>query len=224
MGSPPPMRGKAFQTSYFVPPIRITPAYAGKRLFVKLLEINSQDHPRLCGEKSSSFSSSSINLGSPPPMRGKGQFASMSGRYQGITPAYAGKSKHPHSDQRLSQDHPRLCGEKCGVLFLSFTCSGSPPPMRGKGYLLYFFQHFSGITPAYAGKRIDWNFNPVAYKDHPRLCGEKLVYTQSEHLSRGSPPPMRGKVLLLQHHVFSPGITPAYAGKSPTGFLRYHDH
>ena len=51
-GSPPPMRGKAFQTSSSVPPVRITPAYAGKRLMPACVLLGAKDHPRLCGEKS----------------------------------------------------------------------------------------------------------------------------------------------------------------------------
>ena len=51
IGSPPRMRGKAAQQYSGKPPIRITPAYAGKsdmRLFVHQ---SNQDHPRVCGEK-----------------------------------------------------------------------------------------------------------------------------------------------------------------------------
>ena len=50
-GSPPPMRGKV---SFFVDtviPKRITPAYAGKRGSGHRQAHQTQDHPRLCGEK-----------------------------------------------------------------------------------------------------------------------------------------------------------------------------
>ena len=50
--------------------------------------------------------------------------------------------------------------------------------------------------------------------DHPRLCGEKIPVMKLRNASLGSPPPMRGKVLLLKSPLFSRGITPAYAGKS----------
>ena len=71
-GSPPPMRGKDngdLETAYIN---RITPAYAGKRLYDNLYKQNRKDHPRLCGEK-----------------YGDKYFADPDGR---ITPAYAGKS------------------------------------------------------------------------------------------------------------------------------------
>ena len=45
--------------------------------------------------------------------------------------------------------------------------------MRGKVpcfTLLYFFE---GITPAYAGKRLNDEKISNRERDHPRLCGEK---------------------------------------------------
>ena len=71
-----------------------------------------------------------------------------------------------------------------------------------------------GITPAYAGKSLlCMDFCP-AYRDHPRVCGEKIWLSSVCVHASGSPPRMRGKVpgLLLQH--LTHGITPAYAGKS----------
>ena len=50
-GSPPPMRGKVDSMYEVGFQSRITPAYAGKRLW-RLVEAGSaRDHPRLCGEK-----------------------------------------------------------------------------------------------------------------------------------------------------------------------------
>ena len=53
------------------------------------------------------------------------------------------------------------------------------------------------ITPAYAGKSRCQGFPEIHLPDHPRLCGEKgsrgIVLTSE----KGSPPPMRGKALLL---------------------------
>ena len=51
-------------------------------------------------------------------------------------------------------------------------------------------------------------------RDHPRLCGEKVKILQFLLKVRGSPPPMRGKVLGLRTSGLLPRITPAYAGKS----------
>ncbi len=54
----------------------------------------------------------------------------------------------------------------------------------------------------------------MAFRDHPRICGEKILsgHPPSEHT--GSPPHMRGKVPKNLTLGLVIGITPAYAGKS----------
>ena len=51
LGSPPRMRGKVLFSYSRMPPRRITPAYAGKRLLQSFGGIREWDHPRVCGEK-----------------------------------------------------------------------------------------------------------------------------------------------------------------------------
>ena len=45
------MRGKVVQLFNLLLRVRITPAYAGKRVFGVSLMFGFGDHPRLCGEK-----------------------------------------------------------------------------------------------------------------------------------------------------------------------------
>ena len=66
--------------------------------------------------------------------------------------------------------------------------------MRGKVAGIAALIAIFGITPAYAGKR-----NP------PDTFGQ---------LTRGSPPPMRGKDIITKQAIWCSRITPAYAGKS----------
>ena len=131
-GSPPPMRGKV-ERVYFAPQdLRITPAYAGKSVGIDTGQKCIQDHPRLCGEKSSASTSDYNFVGSPPPMRGKVFAFIPKVLLKRITPAYAGKSSSRSICSRLSRDHPRLCGEKLKHQQTIEQCTGSPPPMRGK--------------------------------------------------------------------------------------------
>ena len=73
---------------------------------------------------------------------------------------------------------------------------GSPPPMRGKGGKKHLLKWCTGITPAYAGKRIQYQAGAMGLKDHPRLCGEKCPIYPPLMTKIGSPPPMRGKEFL----------------------------
>ena len=133
-GSPPPMRGKASHYTGGSIECRITPAYAGKSSIVSPSSAVDWDHPRLCGEKL--------------------EFTELVVHVTRITPAYAGKSRIPITQFLNIQDHPRLCGEKCTASAMSRIRSGSPPPMRGKDEFANGGRSKSGITPAYAGKRL----------------------------------------------------------------------
>ena len=86
------MRGKAKKVYPKDSEIRITPAYAGKSMYQILFDLNTKDHPRLCGEKSACHGWQKVALGSPPPMRGKGILSDLPRIVNRITPAYAGKS------------------------------------------------------------------------------------------------------------------------------------
>ena len=147
-------------------------------------------------------------------MRGKGGFRPDTPRFSGITPAYAGKSLRTGQRLIIFRDHPRLCGEKRIFASKSKRDGGSPPPMRGKGEAFLAVGVLWRITPAYAGKSRSADRWSSVCEDHPRLCGEKLHKRHFFHTCKGSPPPMRGKVLHSFVHHLSTRITPAYAGKS----------
>ena len=85
-------------------------------------------------------------------MRGKGCIVSEPISSARITPAYAGKSLHVDDLFQRNRDHPRLCGEKIFYFSICGGGTGSPPPMRGKVWLIIIVQSITRITPAYAGK------------------------------------------------------------------------
>ena len=126
-------------------------------------------------------------------MRGKVKADYQTAEKIRITPAYAGKRQDRGPRRRYSRDHPRLCGEK-------LSAKSAP--------------HLDvGITPAYAGKRLISSISAPPRQDHPRLCGEKGDVDLEWVEKTGSPPPMRGKAVILHRRDRSTGITPAYAGK-----------
>ena len=147
------MRGKDTLRTCDCAAIGITPAYAGKSLFCTCIQMCSEDHPRLCGEKSMVEAILCFLSGSPPPMRGKATIVIFFLPHFRITPAYAGKSRSSHICRHESQDHPRLCGEKFSESLQTLVMIGSPPPMRGKVVETLDKALDGGITPAYAGKR-----------------------------------------------------------------------
>ena len=151
--------------------------------------------------------------GSPPPMRGKASAPVPPSLTRGITPAYAGKRWFSVPVSAAGGDHPRLCGEKLPSSGNSTVTMGSPPPMRGKDKNDDFGVQQIGITPAYAGKSIVERRCKSQWRDHPRLCGEKVSAVGVFSPFNGSPPPMRGKGEAPDLSYHTERITPAYAGK-----------
>ena len=148
----------------------------------------------MCGEKYGGQSRLPETQGSPPRVRGKAAAQSKTLSRSRITPACAGKRVRPWDLMNLMRDHPRVCGEKLGVV------TEYLPKIR--------------ITPACAGKSAYLVRYACPYEDHPRVCGEKLISNTGSRIPMGSPPRVRGKVWRTVAAAGDPGITPACAGKS----------
>ena len=150
----------------------IIPAYAGNTMSLKNVSLRCWDHPRVCGEHSSSPWMLSEATGSSPRMRGT--LHPPSGRQQpaGIIPAYAGNTSNTRLRVRTPRDHPRVCGEH----FIEQTDAprivGSSPRMRGTPVLRSFRGLRMVIIPAYAGNTGRQSCRPFWRRDHPRVCGE----------------------------------------------------
>ena len=172
-GSPPHRRGKVADIGLPAFPHRITPAWAGKSIILRLDVKGNRDHPRMGGEKPPVAMIAAIRWGSPPHGRGKGGKLPGRVRAEGITPAWAGKRPAPRSRQSFPRDHPRMGGEKPSDCKPTSNGSGSPPHGRGKGQHPGAGRASRGITPAWAGKREHPRPPAGGREDHPRMGGEK---------------------------------------------------
>ena len=88
------MRGKGWLLLTVTVQNGITPAYAGKSGGWKAAHSMWRDHPRVCGEKKLCLALHPPAAGSPPRMRGKGEYTCNISSVNRITPAYAGKSSY----------------------------------------------------------------------------------------------------------------------------------
>ena len=213
-GSPPRVRGKGVRFLACSAVDGITPACAGKRRSWYRPHSPGRDHPRVCGEKTSTMVKDLYNQGSPPRVRGKGWCTAGFRSWCGIIPACAGKSPGSAAVPFPLWDHPRVCGEKASSAISCLFLTGSPPRVRGKASAVLLRLLQIGITPAYAGKRSATACVAHVCKDHPRVCGEKPYRQYVTAWHPGSPPRVRGKARLPHRCRRAPGITPACAGKS----------
>ena len=152
------------------------------------------DHPRGCGENGVLLPLYMFYMGSPPRMRGKRLVCCACVDVNG--------------------DHPRGCGENRDASYHSPRIRGSPPRMRGKPRCKLSQPAYQRITPADAGKTDAVSVNSCMYRDHPRGCGENAVKCQHHQCLPGSPPRMRGKLVLIAAFYVRHRITPADAGKT----------
>ena len=152
MGSPLRVRGKVAQDRGHAVRAGITPARAGKSVYIDSISQPARDHPRLCGEKKKSIIGDVGFAGSPPPVRGKGFPRSPQAGQRRITPARAGKRRPSHVYSQPFWDHPCLCREKICYEAPEDEKNGSPPPMRGKAVHKGLYRPALRITPAHAGK------------------------------------------------------------------------
>ena len=219
-GSSPRVRGKATINSLRQAFQRIIPAGAGKSRRRFGTPCQRRDHPRGCGEKSCAPRVSRTRPGSSPRVRGKVTSGITASFRLRIIPAGAGKRHFWRFWGKISEDHPRGCGEKTFPRIPPPDFSGSSPRVRGKGVTDSRCSAQCGIIPAGAGKRASGSSHLVAFWDHPRGCGEKRCKGPCKPAESGSSPRVRGKGGLEGEEEADAGIIPAGAGKSSSGRRR----
>ena len=131
-----------------------------------------------------------------------------------ITPACAGNSRMVQGILQSTKDHPRVCGEQFIYAREVVGDQGSPPRVRGTGFVFTIIVPFCRITPACAGNS-DMSISRYCLRrDHPRVCGEQSSpFPYCTH-GIGSPPRVRGTAFSFSLAAFDVRITPACAGNS----------
>ena len=111
-GSSPRVRGAGAQHHVDPRPRRIIPARAGSSVRLPSRGRRSSDHPRACGEQSSSQYFGGEVIGSSPRVRGAARGERRDPARGRIIPARAGSRYSPSRRPMASSDHPRACGEQ----------------------------------------------------------------------------------------------------------------
>ena len=214
LGSPPRVRGTAVTVGFLLARVGITPACAGNSCIPYALFLARQDHPRVCGEQSTSSPGACRTRGSPPRVRGTAAGVRSDCPVRGITPACAGNSRRHFPPPLENGDHPRVCGEQPPPPLRRRRTTGSPPRVRGTDPMLAILFPPTGITPACAGNSNGLDDGRLIGGDHPRVCGEQPCRGTAWTPWWGSPPRVRGTDHTGPGKSTCTGITPACAGNS----------
>ena len=89
----------------------------------------------MCGEQGGGRGVVVVAAGSPPRVRGTVRVDDDSAPPGWITPACAGNSVQRRIPGRRDGDHPRVCGEQVVAAADLDRLHGSPPRVRGTGFL-----------------------------------------------------------------------------------------
>ena len=153
-------------------------------------------------------------------MRGTPIILPLTVSIHGIIPAYAGNTSAYVWCKSETRDHPRVCGEHCGVEHSPRPVWGSSPRMRGTRPPRPSVPRPSGIIPAYAGNTNDGQHARFDVRDHPRVCGEHMVTGLVCWVISGSSPRMRGTLVSFVVVAVICRIIPAYAGNTKLTFSK----
>ena len=147
-------------------------------------------------------------------MRGKLPKFQLRHRVRRNIPAYAGKTTSEEGKAYHDQEHPRVCGENGCRNDFGFGFAGTSPRMRGKLVSIAGGAIGQGNIPAYAGKTQPFGECSLSAQEHPRVCGENLVFPHLKRGHIGTSPRMRGKHELAFAVRKTARNIPAYAGKT----------
>ncbi len=156
--------------------------------------VTFRDHPRMCGEHGTPFSSSLSLMGSSPHVRGARRDMDPVQPAAGIIPACAGSTTGSPGRAHSRRDHPRMCGEHTKELAIGECTVGSSPHVRGARHSSHGYARFN--------------------RDHPRMCGEHQCMFPGQVPRRGSSPHVRGALQLRGSRTDARGIIPACAGST----------
>ena len=179
-------------------PVGLIPAHAGKTRWA-IDTINSKG-------------------GSSPLTRGKHVIVNVHCPTRGLIPAHAGKTHSAGSDPSIPRAHPRSRGENALQWSSCRPYRGSSPLTRGKPQFGSHLIIRQGLIPAHAGKT-SWSRRPTpTVRAHPRSRGENSSSPRTPPTWAGSSPLTRGKRRLPASVRRRPGLIPAHAGKTGTGW------
>ena len=217
-GSSPRGRGKLCLALCFRFRCGLIPAWAGKTAACTRRRGGIRAHPRVGGENLSAKDASGRPLGSSPRGRGKRSRSGSNLAWQGLIPAWAGKTTPRLPPARRVWAHPRVGGENALLKNGAYTGNGSSPRGRGKLAGTGALTEDLGLIPAWAGKTARSPWAHPARQAHPRVGGENSVDDPHSRMCFGSSPRGRGKPTSVLGARLRVGLIPAWAGK--TGRLK----
>ncbi len=152
---------------------RFIPARAGNAYQSPRRQIAEPVHPRACGERQNTVTTTGPVAGSSPRVRGTPRSGRMDPSRHRFIPARAGNAHRSSGLRGATRVHPRACGERFDGCCAQRLFSGSSPRVRGTPAIAPIATAAPRFIPARAGNApanlVAAGWTPV----HPRACGER---------------------------------------------------
>ena len=173
IGSPPCVRGRVRIRCDAIRGQRFTPVRTGKRTPAVGSTHRAAVHPRAYGEESWYSRSIVQPAGSPPCVRGRDPGRLGRWRRCRFTPVRTGKRNATLAVDVENTVHPRAYGEELQVCVNVRSSVGSPPCVRGRGWVRMLLLQGRRFTPVRTGKRQRQHGERCRVAVHPRAYGEE---------------------------------------------------
>ena len=214
LGSSPHTRGTHLQRAHRQCRVRFIPAYAGNARSGRTGRREQAVHPRIRGERWNSRTKGKHGTGSSPHTRGTHSGDIPEFLFWRFIPAYAGNASDSHLIAMWLPVHPRIRGERGTRLMLLRVKGGSSPHTRGTLVTDTIPDGWRRFIPAYAGNACHHDPSPRCSAVHPRIRGERPIYSAHVVETDGSSPHTRGTRQDTRGLFLAFRFIPAYAGNA----------
>ena len=171
---------------------RFIPACAGNAGQPVIQLQDASVHPRMRGERPSSWEDGTVWAGSSPHARGTPKNGQHAGQDERFIPACAGNARWPAGCSSGTPVHPRMRGERFITIILQLDFHGSSPHARGTHMGDIEAMTYMRFIPACAGNASSPGDAGAAGAVHPRMRGERLTRHNARQRAHGSSPHARG--------------------------------
>ena len=213
-GSSPRVRGTHVAAPGWLFSNRFIPACAGNAPTSTQRFGSRSVHPRVCGERLASGSTTRASGGSSPRVRGTHPGGVYASGFDRFIPACAGNAKRDDVQGSLATVHPRVCGERRTGISQPPPRCGSSPRVRGTRVVCISRMVQRRFIPACAGNAPRQGPPIWRLTVHPRVCGERGIVVGRARTAVGSSPRVRGTHQRLGRLVLRIRFIPACAGNA----------
>ena len=193
---------------------RFIPACTGNARQALPAQGRNAVHPRMRGERLPTLPYEAEPIGSSPHARGTPSHSARSHPAARFIPAYAGNALGNSLNTARETVHPRIRGERGRQHGGGVMRDGSSPHTRGTRCTCVALPRYTRFIPAYAGNAQASRSAPDSRPVHPRIRGERWVFTIFRRCLVGSSPHTRGTHEGHLRSGISIRFIPAYAGNA----------